>query len=65
MNDNEMEEFVKFDRSLPKRFHKLSDEIENHFDKCWKCRIIPFYYCKEVKEKMIICSKIIDEKRDG
>jgi acetyl-CoA carboxylase beta subunit len=61
MNDQEMREFDKFEKSLPKRFKKLDAEIDEHMQSCWKCRNIPWYYHKDLKEKIEECNKILEK----
>lgn len=61
----DMKEFVEFEKSLPKRFHILNNEIDKHYDSCWKCRNIPFFtvlFHKETYEKMKECDLIIRKK---
>lgn len=61
MNDNEMKDFVKFEKSLPKRFKKLQKEIDEHIESCWRCRN-SFWYHKEIRDKMIECNEILKKR---
>jgi hypothetical protein len=58
----DMKEFAMFDKSLPKRFHKLNKEIEDHMMKCRRCRFLPVFPHKEIAKKADECERIIKKK---
>ena len=61
MSMEEMKKFAEFQKKLPRRFHKLDNEIGQHIESCWKCRNLPFFLHKELKKKMRECEQILKE----